>query len=204
MEAKTYSYKEALSELDTICNEINLYVNNNASVPEKLSNGFALSVIDVLKKFAMDVGQENLDRIYLDIDKYYDTLEDKISADIGPLSSIKKTLLLQGYTAIRNKLELYAASNYLDEQFHGDIMDISNFLNKSCVMEYIKTDHYRRKDFDYASYFFNLRNSSIDIAKEAYITAIDMLLTSTSDADFYHYLELCASCDAAFDAIVLL
>lgn len=200
----TMTYKESLSELDTISKKIELYVNNNASVPKKLRNDFAATVIDVIDRFTTDIGQEKLDMVYASIDRYYDTLENKVADDIGPLSPMKRVLLIQGYTAIRKKLEAYAASNYLDEQIYDSIMDVSNFLKKSCSVEYCKTDCYRQKDFDYTSYFYNTRNSSIDVAKETYAEAIGNLLSSTSDNEFYHYLELCVSAGAALDAIILL
>jgi len=205
MEGKSYAYKEALSELGTISNKISMYENNNAVVPEKLSHDFAVGVLNVLSKFAEDMGSENLDRISKEIDKYYDSLEEKVSADIGPLPSIKRALLIQGYVAIRDKLEDFACSKYRDESLCESIMNISNLLDKSCAEEFKKSERYRRKNFDYSSYFYDLRASSIDAVKEEFVISINRLNESASDEfSFYHYLELCSSCCAAFDAIILL
>ena len=173
------AYKKALNELKTISNKIELYVNNNATVPEKLSNDFAFSVIDVLDKFGEDMGEERLDQISSAIDSYYETLEEKVSADIGLLSPVNKNLI-------------------------DDIMNIENLLNKNCAAEFAKTGRYLKKDFDYSSYFFELRDSAIDTATQQYSVTINNLLTAASDADFYHYLELCVSSGTALDAIILL
>lgn len=204
MENRPYAYKEALSELGTISNKISMYENNNAIVPEKLSHDFAMGVLNVLSKFAEDMGRENLDRISKEIDEYYNSLEERVSADIGSLPQIKRALLIQGYSAIRDKLELFASSNYLDEKVSLEMMNISNLLNKSCAAEFNKTCNYYRKDFNYGNYFVDLRTSPISVVKDEYVSVIERLLASGADDDFYHYLELCASCDAAFDAIVLL
>ena len=198
------AYKKALNELKTISNKIELYVNNNATVPEKLSNDFAFSVIDVLDKFGEDMGEERLDQISSAIDSYYETLEEKVSADIGLLSPVKRKLLIQGYSAIRDKLKLYVDSNYTNKNLIDDIMNIENLLNKNCAAEFAKTGRYLKKDFDYSSYFFELRDSAIDTATQQYSVTINNLLTAASDADFYHYLELCVSSGTALDAIILL
>ena len=192
--------KSCSSKLNDLQIKMDLYKANDASVPPALQEKYDCAFSDYIESAAVCFEHFFTPERIKSLEEYEKSLPEKVTFLIGPVSDIPRARLVQCMSVEAVFLNKFLESGLVDEECAANIDNLYIYMQHYCEKEYLKMDDFKRDSFDYTGYSLKWRDCSLENIILEVILNIKNLLSSSTDEDFYFYLELIESGMACYTA----